>query len=187
MEMHGNKRCLLPCKKRQMNRRKVRFMKTSRTWPRFPRTNDFFLKDFNSSDLISWDFISSSHIILGKKSPRNLKLRTLFPVTCCPRTLENWNFLTKVFISRFFFTQKLFSCHFNLQIDYNERFKWPRPLYWSDYVSRFSSATLPPPRTKMHAASTQTKRRAHDSRRLVVLSPGGYLGIRSRNLNSTFE
>ena len=38
-------------------------MKTSH----FPKTYDFFLQDFKSCDLISWDFIGSPNIILGKK------------------------------------------------------------------------------------------------------------------------
>ena len=46
-----------------------------------------------------------------KKSPRNPKHRTLFPVTFFPRTWENLDFFSKVFISRFFF-QKLFSRDF---------------------------------------------------------------------------
>ena len=37
-----------------------------------------------------------------KKSPKNLKLRTPFPVTCCPRTSENWDFFTKVLFPVFF-------------------------------------------------------------------------------------
>ena len=40
-----------------------------------------------------------------KKSPRNPKHRTLFPVTFFPRTWENSEFFSKVFIS---FFQKLF-------------------------------------------------------------------------------
>ena len=31
-------------------------------------SSDIFPQDFNSCDLISWDFIDSPHIILGKKS-----------------------------------------------------------------------------------------------------------------------
>ena len=56
-----------------------------------------FLQNYISCDLISWDFISSRQIILGK-SPMNLKLRTLF----FPRTPENWDFFTKVFFQVFF-------------------------------------------------------------------------------------
>ena len=65
----------------QMNRRKALLMNKSQTWPHFLKVQDFFLqiyffKDFNSCNLISWDFIGSPHIILRK----SLKLRTLFPV-----------------------------------------------------------------------------------------------------------
>ena len=38
---------------------------------------------------------------IKEKSRRNLK--TLFPVTFCPRTSENLDFFTKVFIFRFVF------------------------------------------------------------------------------------
>ena len=54
----------------QMHRRKILFMKTSKTLPHFPKTWDFLIRIFfNSCDLISWDFIGSPHIILGNKDP----------------------------------------------------------------------------------------------------------------------
>ena len=62
----------------QMHRSKFLFMKSSQTWPHFRKTYNFFLdfflriyflQDLNSRDLISWDFIGSPHIILGKKVP----------------------------------------------------------------------------------------------------------------------
>ena len=70
----------------------------------------YFLQDFNSFDLISWDFVGSHHIVLGKKSQES-KLKTLFSVTFCPRISENSDFFTKVFISRFF-SRNFFSCDF---------------------------------------------------------------------------
>ena len=90
----------------QVLRRKVLFM----TGPHAPKTKAFF-QDFNSCNVISWDFIGSSHIILGGKNHRNLKLRKFFPVTFFPRNSENWDFFTKVFISRFF-PWNFFSSHF---------------------------------------------------------------------------
>ena len=65
----------------------------------------FFLQDFFSCDLFL--NLGSSHIILGKISQK-LKLRTLFLVTFCPRTSENWDFLIKVFIYRFFMCRNFF-------------------------------------------------------------------------------
>ena len=62
----------------------------------------FFLQDFNFCDLISWDVF-----YFREKSSKNLKLRTLFPVTFCPRTLDNWDFFTKSYFFQVFF-QKLF-------------------------------------------------------------------------------
>ena len=52
----------------QMNRRKALLMNKSQTWPHFLKVQDFFLqiyffKDFNSCDLISWDFIGSPPIL----------------------------------------------------------------------------------------------------------------------------
>ena len=70
--------------------------------------------DFKSCNFISWDFIGSPHIIL-EKSPRNLKLRTLFPVTFCQKI---GNFLPKVFFPGFFpytFFPVTFSPIFNLR------------------------------------------------------------------------
>ena len=43
-------------------------MKTSKTWPHF-FLRIYFLQDFISCDLISWNFITRSHINLGKKVP----------------------------------------------------------------------------------------------------------------------
>ena len=85
----------------KMHRRKVLSMKTFKTWSHCPKTKEFFL-DFNSCDIIFWDPI----LFWGGKSPRNLKLRTLFPVIFFQRTSKNWDFFTKVFISSFF-PQKL--------------------------------------------------------------------------------
>ena len=39
------------------------------TEPHFYKTQDFFLHDFNSCDIISWDFVGSLEIILGEKVP----------------------------------------------------------------------------------------------------------------------
>ena len=70
----------------------------------------FLLKDFNSSDLISWDFISSSHIILGKKSQES-ETQDFISSDSYPRTLENWDFLPKFlfpgFLPRNFFPDTL--------------------------------------------------------------------------------
>ena len=62
----------------QMHRKKVVFL-----WKRirldliFTRLffRIYFLQDFISCDLISWDIIGSPHTILGKKSTRNPKHR----------------------------------------------------------------------------------------------------------------
>ena len=80
----------------------------------FPRLKTFFLLFFssdlfslvliNSCDLISWVLIGNPYIILGEKSPRNPKLRTLFPVTFCQR-----NFLP-TFLIPGFSSRNLFSC-----------------------------------------------------------------------------
>ena len=43
-------------------------------------------------------------------------LRTLFSVTFCPRTPENWDFFTKIFISRFFFRNKQRFYRYNLDL-----------------------------------------------------------------------
>jgi len=48
-------------------------MKTSH----FPQDLGLFLQDFKSCDLISWDFIGSPNIILGKKSQESENL--VFP------------------------------------------------------------------------------------------------------------
>ena len=42
--------------------------------------------------------------LFSEKSPRKLKLRTLFPKTFCPRTSENWDF----FNQSFFFQKQFF-------------------------------------------------------------------------------
>ena len=96
----------------QMHRRKVLFMKTFQTWPHFSEAlilvffshRIYFLRDFNSCDIISWDFIL-------EKSHRNLKLRTLFPLTFCPMTSENWDFLPK-YLFPGFFSRNFFSYDF---------------------------------------------------------------------------
>ena len=46
--------------------------------------------------------LASPILFLGKKSPRNQKLRTLFPVTFCPRTSEDWDFLAKFLFPGYF-------------------------------------------------------------------------------------
>ena len=102
---HGKKELILKTPlailNMQMHRRKVLFMKTSKNWSHFP---NFFIQDFNLCDFISWDLIDSPHFILGK-SPRNLNLRTLFPVTS-----GNWDFLSKFLFPGIF--QKLFPVTF---------------------------------------------------------------------------
>ena len=65
----------------------------------------FFFKTF--TPVIFFLKLGSPHIILGKISQK-LKLRTLFLVTFCPRTSENWDFLIKVFIYRFFICRNFF-------------------------------------------------------------------------------
>ena len=59
----------------------------------FPRI--YFLLDLFPETLLA-------HSILGKKSPRNPKHRTLFPVTFFPRTWENSDFFLKFLFPGFF-------------------------------------------------------------------------------------
>ena len=72
----------------------------------------FFSSDIFSSGLkFLWSYFLRLYLqlpnYLRKKSPRNLKLWTLFALIFCPkRTSENWNFFTKVifpvFLNLFF-------------------------------------------------------------------------------------
>ena len=48
----------------------------------------------------------------SKNWPHFPKTFFSFPVTFCPGTAENWDFLIKIFNSAVFFPQKLFSCDF---------------------------------------------------------------------------
>ena len=52
----------------QMLIKKVLFIKRLRLDLIFTRLRIFFLQNFNSCYLISWDYIGSPHIIVGKKS-----------------------------------------------------------------------------------------------------------------------
>ena len=47
-----------------------------------------------------------------KKSPRNLKLRTFFPVTFCPRTSENWDYIYQSFYFQVYFSRNVFPVTF---------------------------------------------------------------------------
>ena len=100
---HGNKgltsKTPLAILNMQMQRKKSFLWKRLRIDFIFPRLRTFFVRDLNSCDIIFRDYIGSPHIILGKKSQ---EVKTLLPVSFCPRTSENWYFITKVFISRFF-------------------------------------------------------------------------------------
>ena len=63
------------------------------------------IKSYHFEILLSRTFLnknSPKSMEQRKKSPKNLKLRTLFPVTCCPRTSENWDFLRKFYFQVFF-------------------------------------------------------------------------------------
>ena len=62
---------------------KVLFIKTSQTWLLFLI---FFLRTF------SLRLYRQPPYSFEKKRPRKLKLGTLFPVTFCHRTSENWDF-----------------------------------------------------------------------------------------------
>ena len=110
--MHGNKECLRPLKKmdlilktpldkynKKMLRKKSFIKKGLRLGLIFTRIRTFF-----SSGPYFLRLYWRPQYYFRKKSPKNLKLRTLFPVTFCPRTSENWDFLTNVFIFRNFFS-----------------------------------------------------------------------------------
>ena len=110
---------LLALFKKQMQRKKKNFMKTSQTCLHF-YLGRFFLVFF-SYDILSsglpflWSYFLNLYwqpIYYFRKIPRNWKFRTLFPVTLCPRTLKNWDFLTKVFISRFYHPETFFPVTF---------------------------------------------------------------------------
>ena len=94
----------LPKFNMKMHRRKIHFMKTSKTWPYFPKTffySDIFLQDFNSCDFISVTLLEAP-ILFWEKSPRNLKPRTLYSVTFCPRISENRDFLSQFLFPGFY-------------------------------------------------------------------------------------
>ena len=64
----------------------------------------YFLQDFNSCDLYFLRLYWQS-LILGEKNSQESKTQNFFPVTFCPRTSENWDFLPK-FLFPGFFPQK---------------------------------------------------------------------------------
>ena len=86
----------------KMHKRKVLLMKTSKTWPHFPKT---FFQNLNSCDLISWNFIDSPHIIL-EKSPRNQNLRFYFKLHLVPGLQKIGTFYRSFYFH--VFPQKLF-------------------------------------------------------------------------------
>ena len=93
----------------QMHRRKVLFMKTFQTWPHFSEAlilvffshRIYFLRDFNSCDIISWDFI------LEKKSQES-KTQDFISTDFLSYDFRKLRLFTKVFISRFFSQKLLF-------------------------------------------------------------------------------
>jgi len=69
----------------------------------FPRLRIFFLAfSFPRIYFLLDLFPETLLAILGKKSPRNPKHRTLFPVTFFPRTWENSDFFLKFLFPGFF-------------------------------------------------------------------------------------
>ena len=90
--------------------KKFLFIKTSKAWPHFHKTKDFFLQKFNSCDLLRLCWQPPYYF--REKVSGNLKLRTIFPMTFCSIGLQKiGTFFTKAFISRNFlpvtFLQKL--------------------------------------------------------------------------------
>ena len=82
------------------------FLQTLITEFKFPET--WFSSGLLFHDFFSWKFIGSPHAILGKKRPRNLKHRTLIPMTFFPRDFRKFELFSRVFISRFVFPGTFF-------------------------------------------------------------------------------
>ena len=133
-KIHRIKGCLQPWKKRVLIPKTPRAIFNKLIQKKSPFYENFsdLISCSQGLELFSWYFFLRIYflqyslilfpetllavpILFQEKSTGNSKLRTLFPVTFCSRTSENWDFFIKVFISMFFF-RKFFYCDFLTQI-----------------------------------------------------------------------
>ena len=107
-----------------MHRRKVFFSENIPEFTSFSLDSGLFLQDLNSCDFISWAFISSPHIILGKEVPRILSLGIYFQWHFVYWTSQNWDFLLKLLFPGFFFRNCSFLSLFYIAIFLIEHSIW---------------------------------------------------------------